>query len=399
MIIQPSIRSNVFLNAHPLGCEKNVQAMIQEAQKRPAFQGPKTALIIGGSSGYGLASRIALAFSGGVNTINVSTPGGPTEKRTGKAGWWNNLYFQKHTEALPTQHIDVLGDAFSSACKDEVIAAIQAQFGPIDLVVYSLAAGARYNETTDTLIRSSIKTIGEPLEGQTINVAKETVESLTVEGATDQEIADAVYVMGGDDWADWIARLTQAKLCAPGFKTLSYSYIGSETTARLYREGTLGKAKEDLERTALVLDQALKPLGGEALIASAKAIVSKASVFIPQMPVYVACLFEAMRQKGTHETVLEHTHRLFATMVYGSKRESDAEGRLRPDAWELDDAVQAKTQELMANLDEAGLMALGGTRQFLDDFYQIHGFGYAAIDYDLDIDVFALAASLQKTRA
>ena len=399
MIIQPSIRSNVFLNAHPVGCEKTVQAMIQEAQALPSFQGPKTALIIGGSSGYGLASRIALAFAGGAHTINVSTPGGPSEKRTGKAGWWNNLYFQKHAAALGTKHIDILGDAFSSACKDDVIAAIQEKYGTIDLVVYSLASGVRINETTDTVVRSSIKTIGEPLEGHTINVVKETLEPLTVEGASDQEIADTVYVMGGGDWADWIERLMEAKLCAPGFKTLSYTYIGSEVTARLYREGTLGKAKEDLEQTALTLSKTLQAVQGEALIASAKAIVSKASVFIPQMPLYVACLFEVMRQAKTHETVLEHTHRLMATMVYGKQPEKDAEGRLRVDAWELKPDIQAQTQTLMETLSSERLLALEGTRLFIEEFYRIHGFGFPDIDYDQDIDLFALAASLQKTRA
>lgn len=391
MIIQPSIRGNVFTNAHPLGCQQTIKNYLEEVSKLSSFKGPKNVLIIGGSSGYGLASRIALAFKGGANTLNISFESAPKGKRTGTAGWWNNIYFQQATESLGTLHKDFVGDAFSQDFKDEVVQYIKETFGKIDLVIYSLAAGARKHPTEDILVRSAIKTLGEPAEGETINVAKESIEDLVVEGATDEEVKNTVFVMGGEDWEQWIQQLAKEELLATSAKTISYTYIGGPTTARLYRDGTLGKAKEDLEETAKRLDRLLsETLQGEALISSSKAVVTKASVFIPQMPIYVSCLFDVMMEAGVHESIIEHKHRLFASMVYGEHRRLDDEGRIRLDHLEMDEDIQTKTAAKMKNINEKDLFDMEGTKQFLKDFYQIHGFQHPNINYETSVDLESL---------
>jgi enoyl-[acyl-carrier protein] reductase/trans-2-enoyl-CoA reductase (NAD+) len=392
MIIKPSIRSNVFTNAHPLGCKANLEKQINELHGQPSFDGPKNVLIIGGSSGYGLASRIALAFKGSSNTINVSFESGPKGKRSGTAGWWNNHYFKVLTEGLPTSHKDFIGDAFSKAMKEEVIEYIKATLGKIDLVIYSLASGGRKNEETGEVVRSSIKAIGETVEGKTIDIVNKTVESLTIEEATNQEILDTVYVMGGNDWQQWIHALKDNDLINQRFKTISYTYIGGPTTEKIYRKGTLGKAKEDLELKAKTMNQWLSEnYKGEALISSSKAVVTKASVFIPQMPIYVAALFDVMMKKNLHETIVAHKYRLFKDMVYGQDRIVDEEGRIRLDHLEMQEDVQVETVALMGAINDKTLFDLKGTHQFFEDFYQIHGFNFESIDYEASVDLDQLA--------
>jgi len=393
MIIKPSIRSNVFTNAHPYGCRLNVENQIKEAKALPSFEGPKNVLIIGGSSGYGLASRIALAYGADSNTINVSFESAPKGKRTGTAGWWNNIFYQKLAKETGNIHKDFVGDAFGEKMKEDIVNYVKDTFGKIDLVIYSLAAGARPDPETGELVRSSIKTIGEPVHGKTIDIAKEEVKDLTVEAANEQEIKDTVFVMGGGDWKDWIEKLDENDCLNDGVKTISYTYIGGETTEKIYRGGTLGKAKEDLEEKALQMTRLLKEkYDGEALVSSSKAVVTKASVFIPQMPVYVSCLFDVMMRKGVHETILEHKYRLFKAMVYGDERLVDNKHRLRPDNLEMEGLIQDKTVSLMENTEDNDLMALHGTKAFINEFYNIHGFGFESIDYDEDVDMVSLAA-------
>lgn len=393
MIIKPSIRTNVFTNAHPHGCRINVKNQIDEAKTKPGFDGPKNVLIIGGSSGYGLASRIALAYGGGANTINVSYEGAPKGKRTGTAGWWNNIHFQSFSDELGTIHRDFVGDAFSTQMKHDVIAAIKEHFGTVDLVIYSLAAGARKDENTGEIIKSAIKPVGESVEGRTIDIANERVDTLRVDPATPEEIDNTIKVMGGSDWAQWLDTLKTSGVLSHGVKTIAYTYIGSDTTEAIYRGGTLGYAKSDLEKTARTLNETLSAsLGGEALISASKGVVTKASVFIPQMPIYVSALYDVMVKEGMHESILAHKYRLFADMVYGEKRHTDSEGRLRMDAYELDETIQKKTQEIMHNTPDEQLFNLSGTTRFINDFYQINGFAFDTIDYTQDVDMEALSA-------
>lgn len=391
MHIEPSIRSNIFLNAHPLGCEQFIIEQINEVQSLPPFDGPKKVLIIGGSSGYGLSSRIALAFGSQSDTINVSFESPPKGKRTGTAGWWNNIYFQKHTRHIGT-HKDFVGDAFSQSMKDDVIHYIKKTFGKVDLVIYSLAAGARFNEHKQELIKSSIKTLGTEAHGKTIDLSDMSVKDLTIGIATETEISDTVYVMGGSAWFEWIDMLIKEDLVNQGFKTISYTYIGGPTTDKIYRGGTLGKAKEDLELTAHKLNQMIsQKYQGEALISSSKAVVTKASVFIPQMPIYVSCLIDVMRKHNVHETILAHKYRLFKDMIYGKKRILDAQGRIRLDHLEMEDIIQKETIHNMTTLSDEALFELEGTKSFIEEFYHIHGFRYDGIDYDEEVDLEVLS--------
>ncbi|PKK92863.1 MAG: enoyl-[acyl-carrier-protein] reductase FabV [Tenericutes bacterium HGW-Tenericutes-6] len=388
MIIKPSIRSNVFTNAHPIGCKQNVENQINEAKKLTPFKGPKNVLIIGGSSGYGLASRIALAYGAGANTINISYEAAPKNNRTGSAGWWNNIYFQEAAKELPTLHKDFVGDAFSLEMKQEVADYISKTVKKVDLVIYSLAAGARKDETTGDLVRSHIKTIGEPATGKTIDISEKVVKELSVTGATEQEVKDTVFVMGGSDWRAWIQYLLNQDLLSEGFKTISYTYIGGPTTDKIYRGGSLGFAKEDLEQSAYDMNEMLKErLHGEALISSSKAVVTKASVFIPQMPHYVSCLFEVMMKHHVHETILEHKFRLFKDMIYGNKRIVDEKNRIRLDHLEMDPKIQKETIALMTSSDDDTFFELEGTKRFLKEVHQIHGFEFDDIDYDQDVDL------------
>ena len=392
MIIEPSIRSNIFLNAHPKGCEQAVYEQILEVKQKKAFEGPKKVLIIGGSSGYGLASRIALAYGAQSDTINISFETAPKGKRTGTAGWWNNIAFQKYAKELNHIHKDFVGDAFGSQMKKDVINYIKETFGKLDLVIYSLAAGARFNEETGTLIKSSIKAIGSDAVGKTIDLADLTVKELVIGTATEEEVKDTVYVMGGSAWEEWIQTLHQENLLNPGFKTISYTYIGGPTTDKIYRGGTLGKAKEDLELSARRMNELLKAsYQGEALISSSKAVVTKASVFIPQMPVYVSCLFDVMMRVGTHESILSHKYRLFQDMVYGNKRIVDDMGRIRLDHLEMEEHVQKETIHMMESLTDEQLFKLEGTNVFIKEFHQIHGFQFENIDYNEETDLESLS--------
>ncbi|MCF7926585.1 MAG: enoyl-[acyl-carrier-protein] reductase FabV [Candidatus Izimaplasma sp.] len=383
MKITPSIRSNFFTNAHPKGCRINVLKQIKEAKNNKAFKGPKNVLIIGGSSGYGLASRIALAYGANANTINVSYESEPRGKRTGSAGFWNNIHFQDLAKETNNIHVDLLGDAFSKETKKTVVNYIKETFGTIDLIIYSLAAGARKDEMTGEIVRSQIKAIGEPVVGKTIDIKSQEIKTITVETATQEDIDNTVFVMGGSDWSDWITFLDTHQVLADGVKTIAYTYVGGSTTNEIYRDGTIGKAKEDLEKTGKALDTKLqKSYDGEAIISSSKAIVSKASVFIPQMPIYVSCLFETMKKHTMHESILNHKHRLFKDMVYGDKRITDDKGRIRIDHHEMDSLIQKETTNLMTNLSDSALLSLKGTKDFLTTFYQINGFRFDEINYN-----------------
>jgi len=387
MIIKPSIRSNVFLNAHPKGIQAYIQTLFHEAQSFQKFKGPKNVLIIGGSSGYGLASRVALAVSSGANTLNVSFEGAPSDKRTGTAGFWNNVYFLEEATKLGTKHIDVVADAFSETTKKEVIARIKKEFGKIDLVIYSLAAGARPNPETGDLVRSALKPIGEPLDGDTIDVATKSLKPLHMDAATEEDIKNTVYVMGGSDWESWITHLDQDNVLDHNLKTISYTYVGSGSMDKIYRAGTIGKAKDDLEATSLRMHAWLKEkYHGESLISSSKAVVTKASVFIPGITSYIACLFDVMKEKGVHETTLAHKHRLFKDMVYGDLRRVDNLHRIRIDHYEMQEDIQEATLNKLDKA-QANIVDLQGTHDFVREFHHIHGFEFDHVNYEEDIDL------------
>lgn len=387
MIIKPSIRKNLFTNSHPIGCDKHVQDQFKEIENEVKYKGPKNVLIVGGSSGYGLSSRISLAVGSNANTINVSFESAPKGKRSGTAGYWNNVAFHKYIKAHGGIHKDFIGDAFSDEMIEAVSNYIKDEFGAIDLLVYSVASGARKNNKTGELVRSFIKTLGEDVTGLTMDIQTKKVYEIDVTGATEQETKDTVYVMGGSNWNDWVTTLEQKGLINNQFKTISYTYIGGETTKAIYRGGTLGKAKEDLEANAFKLNALLKKYNGEAIVSSSKAVATKASIYIPQMPIYVSCLYNVMIKHNTHESIALHKHRLFKDMVYGDNRILDDIGRVRLDHLEMEDNIQEETINMMNDFNEKTFFELHGTKVFLKDLFNLNGFGYSDINYEEDIDI------------
>ena len=395
MIIKPTLRNNIFLNAHPAGCEHYVKDLFEEAKQLPNFNGPKRVLIIGGSSGYGLSSRVTLAQNAQASTINVSYESRPKDQRTGTAGYWNNVAFLKHTQSLDTKHYDIIGNAFSKQTKAITIQKIKETFGQIDLLVYSLASGARPNPETGEVIYSAIKPIGEDLFGKTVDIASRETRDIHIKAATPQEVQSTIYVMGGEDWQAWVEALEEASCIAPQFKTISYSYVGSEAMDKIYRSGTIGKAKDHLEDTALIMNAWLKDrYQGEAVISSSKAVTTKASVFIPGFVSYISCLFEVMKELGNHESILAHKHRLFKDMVYGDKRITDSKNRIRVDHYEMEPRVQELTKRYLQHYQNESIFELSGTQLFLKEVHHNNGFSYEDIDYEQEVSIESLVPKL-----
>lgn len=386
MVVKPRIRGFICTTAHPTGCRAHVDAQIASVQGGGPFPGTRNALVLGCSGGFGLASRIVAAFGCGADTIGVSFEKAPGPKRTATAGWYNNRALEDAAKAQGRQALTFDGDAFADETRERVIAAIAEHMGQIDLLVYSLAAPVRTNPRTGEQFRSAIKPLGEPLTVKSLDVNKGEVREIVLPPADEDETAATVQVMGGEDWEWWIEALLSADALAPGFKTVAYSYLGSDLTARIYREGTLGRAKADVDRAAAAIQSRLAGLGGEARVAVLKAIVSQASTAIPVVPLYMSILFRVMREQGSHETSIEHIDRLFREGLYGDAIGRDEAGRLRADARELADSVQTEVLRRWDLVDSESIGALSDLDRFRDEFLALFGFGFAGIDYDADVD-------------
>lgn len=386
MIVQPRIRGFICTTAHPVGCRAGIDAQIAAVEARGAFDGAKKALVVGCSGGFGLASRIAAGFGGGAATIGLSFEKPPSAKRTASAGWYNNRAFDDaaRQRGLFARTFD--GDAFADETRARVVGAIAAELGQIDLMVYSLASPVRTHPRTGERFRSAIKPLGAPFAVKTLNVDKGVVHDIELDPASEDEAAATVAVMGGEDWELWVEALQSADALAPGFRTVAYSYLGSDLTARIYRDGTLGRAKADVDRAAAAITERLGGIGGRAQVAVLKAIVSQASTAIPVVPLYMSLLFRVMREQGSHESCIEHIDRLFRDGIYGDALPVDAAGRLRADARELDDAVQAEVRRRWNAVDTGNIGALGDLDRFREEFLQIFGFGFGGVDYGADVD-------------
>ena len=389
MIVKPRIRGFICTTAHPAGCAAHVDQQIDYVsdQGDAAAGAFGNVLVLGCSGGYGLASRIVAGFGCGAKTLGVSFEKAPTESKTASAGWYNNKAFEARAaeHGLYAKTLD--GDAFSDAMRDAVLETIKADLGQIDLVVYSLASPVRQHPKTQVLHRSSIKPLGEVLDIKTVHVEKGVVSNVALEPATTEEIADTVTVMGGEDWEYWMDALLAADLLAPNAKTVAYTYIGSELTWPIYWEGTLGKAKADLDRASAQIQQKLQPTGGDARVAVLKAIVSQASAAIPVVPLYAALLFRVMKEQGSHETCIEHIDRLFASQLQAdAEMRLDEAGRIRVDDLELADQVQAEVKRRWPLVNTDNLLELGDLTGFREDFLKIFGFGIDGVDYDADVD-------------
>ena len=372
-----NIRGNVALGINPLGCQQEVLNQINYVKSKGSYTGAKKVLIIGASSSYGLASRISLAFGAGADTIGVSYEKGPRNERSlGTAGWYNNIAFRQEAEKEGLIAKNFVEDAFSDETKQAVIDYIKNEFGgKVDLVVYSLASGKRKDPTTGETYTSVIKSIGEPVVGPNIEIQNDRFYTHTLEPATEEEIADTVKVMGGEDWKLWMEALKEADVLAEDVLTTNYSYLGTDLNYAYYGDGTLGRAKADCDEKANEINELLSDINGKAEVIVATAVTTKASSVIPFFPVYCMALYKVMLEKGTHETPIMHIDRVYREMVYGDKAEYDELGRLRPDSWELDSDTQAKTKELVYRINEDNFNTdLTAYDLFIKEFSNLNGF-------------------------
>jgi enoyl-[acyl-carrier protein] reductase / trans-2-enoyl-CoA reductase (NAD+) len=385
MIIKPKVRGFICINAHPQGCAANVQEQIAYTKAHgPIANGPKKVLVLGCSTGYGLASRITAAFGSGADTLGVCFEKPPTESKTASAGYYNTAAFHEAAEAEGLYAHTINGDAFSDACKAQVIDELKKHMGKVDLVVYSLAAPRRTDPKTGEVYSSVLKPIGKGYTAKNLNTDTLKISDVTVEPASDEEIANTVKVMGGEDWELWIEALEREGLLAEGCQTMAYTYLGDKLTWPIYGHATIGKAKEDLDRAARALNDKLAGLKGGARVAVLKALVTQASSAIPVMPLYMSILFKVMKAQGTHEGCIEQIQRLFTECAYSGKPRLDDAGRYRVDDKELDPAVQAKVEEIWPKVTEENLFELTDYKGYNDDFLKLFGFGVAAVDYDAE---------------
>jgi enoyl-[acyl-carrier protein] reductase/trans-2-enoyl-CoA reductase (NAD+) len=383
VIIAPRIRGFICTTAHPTGCAMNVRGQVaQVLDEGPIADGPKRVLVVGCSTGYGLASRIVMAFGCGADTIGVSFERAPAPTKTASAGWYNNRAFESEARAVGRKAVTLDGDGFSDAIKDAAIAAIRAELGQVDMLIYSMAAPVRVHPVTGVTYRSAIKPLGAPVRVKTLNTDTGEVFDTELAPATPEEEAATVAVMGGEDWERWIDALEAAGVLAPGFRTLSYTYIGSELTWPIYWRATLGKAKEDLDRAAGAIRARLG--GGAARVVSLKAVVTQASSAIPVVPLYGTVLFRVMKQMGLHEGCLEQISRLFREVL--DHPVLDDAGRLRLDDRELSAPVQTEVTRRWRLVTTQTMAELADLPGYRSDFLRLFGFGVAGVDYEQDVD-------------
>ena len=391
MIIKPKVRGFICVTAHPVGCEHNVidQIAVTKAAGHSG-NGPKRVLVIGASTGYGLASRITAAFGYGAATLGIFFEKPSTHEKTGTAGWYNSAAFDKAAKAAGLYSKSINGDAFANETRERAIEIIKNEMGgPIDLVVYSLASPVRKMPDTGEVVRSALKTIGETFTASSVDTNKDTVIEASVGPATEQEIKDTVTVMGGEDWALWIEALTKAGVLAERAKTIAYSYIGTEITWPMYWHGTLGQAKHHLDDTANDLRTRYDQNGLEAYVSVMKSVVTQASSAIPVIPLYVSIAFKIMKEKGIHEGPIEQANRLFRDRLYradGADASTDNEGRIRLDDWELRDDVQEPCKTIWPTVTTENLREITDYDGYKHEFLQLFGFDRKDVDYSAEVE-------------
>ncbi|NVC64248.1 trans-2-enoyl-CoA reductase family protein [Vibrio sp. 05-20-BW147] len=392
MRIEPIIQGVVARSAHPYGCEAAIKKQIAFVKNAPQIsQGPKRVLILGASSGFGLAARIALTFGGAqADTIGVSFERGPSEKGSGSAGWYNNIFFRQQAEKEGRIAINIVGDAFSAETRAQVIEAIETYFeGEVDLVIYSLATGVRpIPNRPGEFWRSVIKPYGQTVTGASIDLELEQWVETTLDPATEDEALNTIKVMGGEDWESWIDTLINAESIAEGCQTIAFSYVGPETTHSIYRDGTLGRAKIDLHQTSHSLNLKLANFNGGAYATVCKALVTKASVFIPALSPYLLALYRVMKEEKCHEGCIEQMQRLFSTRLYGQDHVSvDGERLIRMDDWEMSPAIQQKVNAILEQMNAENFKEVGDYQGFRNEFMQLNGFDIQGVDYAQPVDL------------
>lgn len=389
MKIQPRVRGFICTNAHPTGCAAHVNEQIAYIQQQPTVaegeQAPKKVLVIGASTGYGLASRITAAFGCGAATMGVFFEKAPTERKTASAGYYNSAAFEDAARKAGLYAKSFNGDAFSHDMKARVIEQIKADLGQVDLVVYSLASPRRTDPDSGETFSSVLKPIGQSYTAKNLNTDTLKVADMTVEPANDEEIANTVKVMGGEDWELWVNALADAGVLAEGCKTVAYTYLGDKLTWPIYGHATIGKAKEDLDRAADALRTRLTSLGGDARVAVLKALVTQSSSAIPIMPLYISTLYKVMKENGTHEGCIEQLYRLYTEGLYTESPRLDSDARLRMDEKELAASVQDSVGDLWPQVTEDNLFELTDYQGYRDEFLKLFGFGVKGVDYDAEL--------------
>ena len=392
MVVKPQIANNVCRTSHPLGCKKEVENQINYVKSKGKIKSNiKNALILGGSGGYGLASRIVLAYGMNANTLSVSFERAASEEKTATPGWYNNMAFSEFAKKDNLKEKTIVGDAFLESSKENIIKEAKNFFdGKIDCVIYSLATGIRKDEKEGITYRSTLKPIGKDYSGLGVDFMTEELIEVKMPAANEEEIKATVKVMGGDDWKLWIEALIKEDMLAENALTLAYSYIGPEMTKAIYRDGTIGRAKDDLEETAIKIDKMMQEkLHGHAYVSVAKAVVTRASAVIPAMPLYISILFKVMKDKNIHEGCIEQMYRQFAEKIYSDKGFIlDEKQRLRLDDWELREDVQKEVALAWDKIkDNDSLKENADLNQFRDEYLHLHGFGLDGIDYNADVQI------------
>ena len=387
MIIKPRVRGFICVSTHPVGCEANVKEQIEYVKARgPIANGPKKVLVIGASTGYGLAARISAAFGSDAATLGVFFERAGSETKAGTAGWYNTAAFEKFATEKGLYATSINGDAFSDEVKQRTIEVIKRDLGQVDLVVYSLAAPKRTHPKTGEVFTSTLKPVGKAVNLRGIDTDKEVIKETVLEPATQAEIDNTVAVMGGEDWQMWIDALLEANVLADGAKTTAFTYLGEKITHDIYWNGSIGAAKKDLDEKVLGIREKLAAKGGDARVSVLKAVVTQASSAIPMMPLYLSLLFKVMKAQGTHEGCIEQVHGLFAESLYGSTPHIDEDGRLRADYKELAPQVQARVLELWPQVTGDNLDELTDFAGYKTEFLRLFGFSVEGVDYEADVN-------------
>ncbi|MFI5444720.1 enoyl-ACP reductase FabV [Polaromonas sp. UC242_47] len=387
MIIKPRVRGFICVTTHPTGCEANVKQQIDYVQAQGAIAGgPKKVLVLGASTGYGLAARITAAFACGADTLGVFFERPGSESKPGSPGWYNTAAFHRFAADKNLYAKSINGDAFSDEIKQKTIALIKQDLGQVDLVVYSLAAPRRTHPKTGEVFNSTLKPIGKAVNLRGIDTDAEVVKETVLQPATQEEIDNTVAVMGGEDWQMWIDALQAAGVLADGAKTTAFTYLGEQVTRDIYWNGSIGAAKKDLDQKVLGIRDGLAAKGGDARVSVLKAVVTQASSAIPMMPLYLSLLFKVMKEQGTHEGCVEQVYGLYADSLYGAAPHLDEEGRLRADYKELAPAVQARVQELWNQVTNENLYELTDFAGYKTEFLRLFGFAVDGVDYEADVN-------------
>ena len=385
MVVEPKVKGFICTTAHPKGCEESVRRQIASTKKFGMVEGPKRVLVIGSSTGYGLASRIAVTYGYGAGTIGVAFERESNGKRTATAGWYNTKAFEKFAKEDGYYAKSFNGDGFSEEIKKQVIECIREDFGQVDMIIYSMAAPRR-TLPDGTSVSSVLKTVGEPFTNKTIDLRTNEIKEVTVPAANEEEVRATVQVMGGEDWKDWITALNEAGVIKQGAVTLAYSYIGPVVTHAIYKEGSIGHAKKHLYDTSVELSEQFANIGRRAYIAVNKALVTQSSAAIPVVPLYISLLYRVMKDAGLHEGCIEQMNRLFLDKLVGDV-ETDDQGRIRMDDYEMKEEVQQKIADVWDGIDSGSVQELADIKEFWDEFYHMFGFGYDNVDYTEDVEI------------